>query len=55
MILLGSSTQALMVDVWLHFGPAGNQFLHKGSVLQDISDFIHQLLKECRHLQHQRA
>ena len=48
MILLGISTQAHVVDVCLHFSPAGNQFLNKGSVSQDIWDFVHQLLKECR-------
>ena len=47
MILLGISTQAHVINVGNHLSPAENQFPHKGSASQDISEFIHQLLKEC--------
>ena len=52
MILLGISTQAHVIDVCLHLSPAGNQFLCKGSVSQDIYDFIYQVLKESRGIRH---
>ena len=48
MILLGISTQAHVLNVSLHFGPGGDQFLNKGSASQDIYDFIHQLLNKSR-------
>ena len=48
MILLGISIQAQVIDVCLYLGPAGNQFLYKGSASQDIEHFIHQLLIESR-------
>ena len=50
MILMGFSTQAHIIDVSLHFSPAGNQFLHQGSLPQDILDFIYHLLKKSRNI-----
>ena len=36
MLLLGISTKAHIIDVCLPFRPAGNQFLNRGSISQDI-------------------
>ena len=36
MILMRISNQADIIDVCLHFGPTGNQFLRRESVSQDM-------------------